>query len=109
MFCIEIEDTVKFKVRGAFNAADGTSKPFDFDITATRLDVDAYKAAVSNTDATLADFLAGVVKDWSGVRDGTGKPVDYSEDALRRICKLPGLASLMFRTYGTEVGAKEKN
>ena len=109
MFCIEIEDRVKFKVRGSFNSADGTAKPFDFDVVATRLDVDAYKSAVSDTDATMADFLASVVIDWSGVRDGAGKPVDYSEDALRKVCQLPGMASLIFRTYGTEVGAKEKN
>lgn len=109
MICIELEDRVKFKVRGSFNSADGTSKPFDFDLTARRLDVDAYKDAVSDTDTTMADFLASVVQDWSGVRDGSGAPVPYSGDALRKLCKVPGLASLMFRTYGLEVGAKEKN
>ena len=54
-------------------------------------------------------ILADVVEDWSGVRDADDKPLPYSEDALRALCRIPGVAAVAFRTYLAEVGAKEKN
>lgn len=110
MINIEIDDVVQFKVKGTMNGQDGTAKPFDFDLKCKRLDTDEYRAATSaDSELTMADFLSGVVIGWSGVRDGSGTPVEYSEASLRKLCKVPGLASLMFRTYGIEAGAKEKN
>ncbi len=109
MFNIEISDTVQFKVKGQLNTADGTSKPFDFDLKCKRLDTDAFKVALDDGDTTLTSFMTGVAIGWSGVRNGAGEEVAFSEEAFRTICRLPGLASLMFRIYGIEVGAKEKN
>lgn len=109
-FNIEISDTVRFTVK--FNVKDGAGveKPASFDLIAKRLDVDEYKEALaSETSVTFSDFLASVVTGWEGVRDGSGTPVEFSEDALRKLCKVPGLASLMFKCYGSEVSVKEKN
>ena len=50
-----------------------------------------------------------MVEDWSGVKDADDKALPYSEDKLRALCRIPGIASLAFRTYLLEVGAKEKN
>lgn len=111
MFNIEIDDVVQFRVKGAMNTKDGVAKPFDFGLKCKRLDTDEFKAATNAEDGevTMADFMVRVTRDWLDVRDGSGKPVDFSEEALRTLCKVPGLASLMFRTYGIEAGAKEKN
>ena len=109
-FNIEISDTVRFTVK--FNVKDGAGveKPASFDLIAKRLDVDEYKEALaSETSVTFSDFLASVVTGWEGVRDGRGTPVEFSVDALRKLCKVAGLASLMFKTYGSEVSVKEKN
>jgi hypothetical protein len=109
-FNIEISDTVKFTVRFTTKDASGTEKPASFDLIARRLDVDEYKDALaSETSVTFSDFLGTVVTGWEGVRDGAGTPVEFSQDGLRRLCKVPGLASLMFKTYGAEVSVKEKN
>ena len=109
-FNIEISDTVRFTVRFSVKDETGSEKPASFDLIANRLDVDAYKEALaSETSVTFSDFLARVVHGWENVRDGSGTPVPFSQDALARLCKVPGLASLMFKTYGAEVSVKEKN
>ncbi len=107
---IVISDTVGFKVKGAINDAAGVPQAFDFNLTASRLDADQIQAKLkTDSEASITDFLADVIEGWSGVRDADDKPLAYSEDNLRALCKIPGLAGLAFRTYLAEVGAKEKN
>lgn len=107
---IVISDTVGIKVKGTINDAAGIPVPFDFGLTCTRLDEDQIKVKLKeDSDASLADFLIGITLGWSNVRDGDDKPLPYSPDNLRQLCKIPGVSGLAFRTYLAEVGAKEKN
>lgn len=107
---IIVSDTVAFKVRGTINDAAGAAQPFDFKLTCVRLDTDQIEGKLKgNADASLADFMAEVVEDWSGVKDADDKPLPYSEASLRQLCKIPGVAAVAFRAYLSEVGAKEKN
>jgi hypothetical protein len=107
---ITVSDTVSFKVKGTINDAGGIAQPFDFKLTCNRLDADALDARVkANNDETFVDFLADVVEDWGGVRDGENKPIAYTEDALRQLCKIAGVARVAWIAYLTEVGAKTKN
>lgn len=107
---IVISNTVRFKVRGTIKDEAGIDQPFDFTLQCMRLDSEQIKARLtSDSDASITDFLADVVEDWSGVRDENDKAVTYSETELRRLCRIPGVAAVAFRTYLSEVGAKEKN
>ena len=107
---IVISDTVGFKVKGSINNAAGTPQPFDFNLTCTRLDADEIQEKLkADSEASLTDFLVDIATGWSGVRGADDKPMDYTEQALRQLCKIPGVAGLAFRTYLNEVGAKEKN
>lgn len=107
---ITISNTVRFKVRGTIKDAAGVDQPFDFQLQCMRLDADQIKAKLTGeSDASVLDFLADVVEDWVGVRDDDDKALPYSEEALRRLCLIPGVAAVAFRTYLAEVGAKEKN
>lgn len=107
---IEVSDTVGFTVKGSINSAKGVPQPFSFGLTADRLDSEQIQSKLhSEAESTLTDFLVGVVQDWSGVKDAAGKPVDYSEEALRKLCCIPGVATITFKAYLAEVGAKEKN
>lgn len=107
---IVISDTVGFKVKGAINNAAGTPQPFDFNLTAMRLDADEIQDKLkSDGESSITDFLVDVVSGWSGVKDADDKQLPYSEASLRALCKIPGIAGLAFRTYLAEVGAKEKN
>jgi hypothetical protein len=107
-FNIEVADTVRFAVKFNIKDGAGVDKPSSFDFIAARVDVDEYKDILEG-GTTFADFLVRVGRGWDNVRDGNGTPVEYSEAALRKVCKIAGMATLMFKTYGVEVSAKEKN
>lgn len=107
---IVVSDKVGFKVKGSINNESGVAEPFEFSVTATRLDTEAIEQAVRfDTGGGLIDFLVGVMTDWKGVKDEEGVPVPYSDEALRQLCKIPGLAGVVFQAYFAEVGAKAKN
>lgn len=107
---IVISDTVGIKVKGTINDAAGVPQPFDFNLTCTRLDADQISAKLkSESEASITDFLADIIQGWSAVRDADEKPLPYTEQNMRQLCKIPGVANLAFRTYLAEVGAKEKN
>lgn len=107
---IVISDTVGFKVKGTINDAAGKPQPFDFGLTCARLDAEQITAKLQgDSDSSITDFLVDVVEDWQGVRDAADNQLPYTADALRQLCRIPGVASLAFRTYLAEVGAKEKN
>lgn len=107
---ISISNTVKFKVKGTIKDEAGIDQPFDFTLTCMRLDADQIQSKLrGESDASVSDFLADVVEDWAGVRDADDKQLPYSEESLRALFRIPGVAGLAFRTYLSEIGAKEKN
>lgn len=107
---IIISDTVGFKVKGSINDAAGVSQPFDFNLTAQRLDVEQIQTRIAtDSDSSVTDFLASIVEGWSGVRGEDNEALAYNEANFRALCRIPGIAGLVFRTYLSEVGAKEKN
>ena len=107
---IVISDTVGIKVKGTINSAAGTPEPFDFGLTCARLDAEQIALKLkSDSDASITDFMVDVVEDWSGVRGADEKQLPYNEATFRQLCKIPGVANLAFKTYLSEVGAKEKN
>jgi hypothetical protein len=107
---IVISDTVGFKVKGTINDAAGVPQAFDFNLTAVRLDADQIQNKLkTESEASVTDFLCDVIEGWGNVRDADDKQLPFSEANLRLLCKIPGVAGLVFRTYLSEVGAKEKN
>lgn len=107
---IIVSDTVGFKVKGSINDAAGAPQPFDFGLTCVRLDNDQIQAKLKpENEASFTDFICDVARGWSGVRDADDKPMEFSAEAYRQLCKIPGVAAIAFRTYLQEVGAKEKN
>lgn len=107
---IQISDTVKFGVKGVIRGATGVDEPIGFNLVAMRLDAEQIQQRLrAQEDQPLADFFADIVEDWSGVQDADGKMLPYSVENLRRLFRIPGIAALTFRTYLSEVGAREKN
>jgi hypothetical protein len=106
---IVVSPTLKFKVRGTIKDEAGTDQPFDFWLTARRLDADQIQAKLREGDNSVVDFMVDLVDDWLGVKDADDKPLPYSEAAYRELTKIPGVAQVAFRTYLIEAGAKEKN
>jgi len=108
---IIVSNTVGFKVKGAVNDEKGVAQPFHFELTCVRLNEEQFRDKMqSETEASITDFLADVIEDWSGVRDPEDKPLPYTEANLRLLCRgVPGVSRLMFQTYLRETVAKEKN
>lgn len=107
---IVVSNTVGFTVKGVINDAAGVPQPFSFKLICARLEADQIQTRLrADSEASLIDFLADIIEDWSGVRDAEDKAIAYSADALRQLCAIPGIAAVAFRTYIAEVGAKEKN
>lgn len=116
---IVISNMVGFKVAGVLNDTDGKEQAFEFRLTAKRLGEDGFNAVqndlvlaaaqTGNHDA-LADKLVEFVSNWSGVRDEEGVEIAYTPDLLRQLlASHRGLGLLIWRTYITETGVKEKN
>lgn len=107
---IIVSNIVGFKVKGTINDAAGIAQPFDFSLTCKRLNAEQIQAKLkSDTDTSITDFMVDVVSGWSGVKDEDDKQLPYSEEALRQLFEIAGVAGVSFRTYMSEVGAKEKN
>jgi hypothetical protein len=107
---ITISDKVGIKVKGSIQNEAGAAQPFDFNLICQRLDADQIALRLKDdSERSLIDFMLDVVEDWSGVRSDDDKPLPFSADNYRALCKIPGVALIAFRTYLADVGAKEKN
>lgn len=105
-----VSDTVKFQVKGVIRNAVGTDEPFNFSLICKRLKSEDIQARFrGEEELLLVDFFASITEDWAGVRDAQDAPAPYNVENLRALFQLPGIASLAFRTYMTECGAREKN
>ena len=110
MICIDIDDKLKFRVKGTIKNADGIDKPFEFSLLCHRRNAEEIQATLQDAEEkSIVDFLQEITLDWSGVKDGSGASLEFNEANLRALAKIPGLASICLRTYLAEVGAKEKN
>jgi hypothetical protein len=105
-----ISDQVGIKVKGTINDPAGIPQPFDFNLVCQRLDAEQIKVRLNSaSDDSISGFLVDIVESWSGVRDEDDKFLPYSADALRQLCRIPGIATLTLQTYLAEAGAKAKN
>lgn len=123
---IKVADKVGFTVSGQTNTADGESEPFEFTLTANRLDEQAMQALESELSKAVADAgnhqpvtdkLCAVKDDkpvlitnWAGVRDETDAPLAFSAQALRSLLNSrQGLNMIVWHTYRRDSKAREKN
>ncbi len=107
---ITISDKVGIKVKGTIQNEAGAPQPFDFNLVCTRLDADQIQLRLKDeSERNLTDFMLDVIEDWSGVKDDDDKPMPFTAENYRALCRIPGIAVLAFRTYLADVGAKEKN
>ena len=110
MICLDIDDKLKFRVKGTIKDAAGIDKPFEFSLLCHRRNAEEIQATLQDSEEkSIIDFVQEITIDWFGVKDGSGASLEFNETNLRALAKIPGLASLCLRTYLAEVGAKEKN
>ncbi len=118
---ITISDKVGFKVKGAFNDADGTEQEYEFSLTANRLTEDeinkiqhelvADAAKTGNHTAVVGCLTDRIITNWGAqVRDETDAPMPYTPAAFATLCQAyKGLGLQVWQAYLANVGAKAKN
>jgi len=110
-FTVVVDNVVEFPVKFTLKSGK-VVKPFSVTITAKRLAQSEIKAEVQDSERDIADFLRDVVTDWADQRlvlDDAGQPAAFSPEALDAMLNVAGVASVMFKAYFKECGAKEKN
>lgn len=108
---ITVSNKVGFKVKGTINDEAGNPQAFDFGLTCRRLSGEVIDAQIGGDfgEASIMAFMLGVIENWSGVRGDDDKPLQYSEDAFRGLCQIPGVLYVAYKAYREESGAKAKN
>lgn len=119
--CYEIDDIVKFIVKGSFADRTGKDQPFSFTLTCERVGpdvIDEFIKTLSNGGKIIDFFLAeGADPEenefrtlgWTGVKTKAGADVPFSADELHRVFGLNGVPVLIWRRYLEEIQAKAKN
>ncbi len=110
-FKLAISNTVTVPVEGHIPDAAGRKAPFSFRLVCRRLPADELRQAIDANDATVPEFLAGVVTGWEGVQGDDGHELTYTGDGLRELLNIVGMAGVCFQAYLSACGArgKEKN
>lgn len=105
----EISDKVRIPVKVVFKDGAGIEQERGFYLHAHRVDTEEFKNRLAAAENKYQLFLESVVFDWEPMRGGNWTPPPYSPDGLKELCKVPGMASVMFKGYSSECGAQEKN
>jgi hypothetical protein len=110
-FKLIVSDTVTVPVEGRLPDDTGRAVPFTFSLVAKRLPASGLRQAIDANDATVPEFLTGLVQGWSGVLGDDGKEVPFSPAGLAALFDIVGMAQLCFQAYLQACGArgKEKN
>ena len=104
----EIDDVVKFTVKGSFADRTGKDQAFSFTLTCVRVDVEKIEEVIQG-GGKFSEFFGEHIIEWSGVLDKEKKAVPFSQAELDKLFKLPAVPLMTWRRYIEEIGAKTKN
>ena len=111
MKTLSISNTSEISVK--FTLKEGVvNKLFAFSFTAERLDQDEITERLEDKNKKVKDFMAEVIKGWSGQRlvlEDNGEPAEFSQEALAMMLNVMGVGRILFDAYLKDCGAKEKN
>jgi hypothetical protein len=105
---ITVSNRVKFNVEGTLKDEDGKDNAFKFGLLCNRITAEQHRERTKG-DIDFVQFMVEETSDWFDVKDADNKPLEFSEDNLRNLLNMPGLAALVYFTYMRETGAKQKN
>lgn len=113
---IIVSDLVRFKVAGVINTDTGASQPFDFWLTMSRLrdtaEAQSYLGEIrdrAESATPITDALAPRVRAWNGVTGVDGAELPCTEEHVRELLNMVGMAAMVHTSYLQEAGAKAKN
>jgi len=109
---LAIADVIGVKVEGNTTQEDGTSKPFKFILVCDRLPHDQMRKHLDDKEGTTVDFFLKHAKGWKDqklVLDEEGNPASFSEEALKVLFTIAGMANSCWAAYLAQVVVTAKN
>ena len=106
---IQIDDTVRFPVKGKLFDAAGREREFHFELDMQRMDQDEFDKELANDRITVRALVERLAKGWEGVKGKDGEDVAFSNAALKLLLRIPGLCNLTWVAYCEYAGARAKN
>ena len=106
---IQIDDAVRFPVKGKIFDAEGREREFHFEMDMERMDQDQFDKELANDRITVRSLVERLAKGWDGVKDKDGKDVPFGNAALKQLLRIPGLCNLIWVAYCEYAGARAKN
>lgn len=106
---IQIDDTVRFPVKGKLFDAEGREREFHFDLDMQRMDQEQFDKELANDLITVRALVERLVQGWAGVKGKDGEDVPFSNAALKQLLRIPGLSNLIWVAYCEYAGARAKN
>lgn len=113
MFVISQKSTYVWPVEVHFPIDGGKTDRQTFDGVFKRMSqsrINAIRDRIEKSEITDTELAAEVLADWSGVNDGNGEPVPFSERARDQLLDVPLVASAVVMAWLQSLtGAKRKN
>lgn len=106
---IQIDDAVRFPVKGKIFDAEGREREFHFEMDMQRMDQDQFDKELSNVQITVRGLVERLAMGWDGVKAKDGEDVPFSNAALKQLLRIPGLCNLIWVAYCEFAGARAKN
>lgn len=106
---IQIDDSVRFPVKGQLFDAEGRSRDFHFEMDMQRLDQDEFDKELANDQVSTRSLVERLARGWGGVKDAQGQDVPFGIEAFKRLLRIPGLCNLIWIAYCEHAGARAKN
>lgn len=106
LLCVTVEAVIA-------GAKPEESKKVKAVLVCDRLSADEVRAETADGSRPMADVLRRVVKGWHEQNliedEDTGKPAEFSPEALDAFLNVAGMAGMSFHAWLRENAAKEKN
>lgn len=106
---IEIDDVVRVPVEGALIGKDGQRLEFDFTIDMHRMSQESFNRELANPAIDTHTLVTREARDWGSVLNPDGDPVPYSDVALQRLLRIPGMTNMIWVAYCNHAGVQAKN
>lgn len=106
---IQIDDSVRFPVKGKLFDAEGREREFHFEMDMQRMDQDEFDKELTNDQISTRALVERLARGWGGVKNAQGQDEPFGVDAFKRLLRIAGLSNLIWLGYCEHAGARAKN
>lgn len=106
---IEVDDVVRVPVEGQLVDKSGQRVEFSFKIDMRRLTQDEFDKELQNPGIDTKTLVTREARGWDEVLTREGVSVPFSDEALQRFLRIPGMTNMVWVAYASHAGVQAKN